>query len=64
MKVFVNFQGKHPRGKTFLTKLQVTWHFLGMLSWKIYEIFTTAFIKATTNGVFCNMLLLKLSYFV
>ena len=56
-KIFVKFQGKHPRGKT-LTKLQVTWNFLRMFSWKIC-IFRTASIKTTTNGGFCNMLLLS-----
>ena len=47
-KIFVKFQGKHLRGKT-LTKLQVTWNFLTMFSWKIY-VFRTASIKTTTNG--------------
>ena len=43
----VNFQGKHPHGNAFFTKLQVAWHFQGNFSWEIYKIFTNAFIKKT-----------------
>ena len=36
-----------PMKLLFKTKLQVTWHFLGMFFWEIYEIFRTAFTKIT-----------------
>ena len=33
----------------FKTKLQVTWHLLGMFLWEIYEIFRTGFTRNTRD---------------
>ena len=53
LKNFVNFEEKHLVKLLFKTKLQVTWHLLGMFFWKIYEIFRTAF---TRNSCECRLL--------